>query len=107
MALSLDNHLARKTDDYAVSASLAVALAKAALGVLPGQEAGGRAPAASLKGVVINVNFPIAQGQMLQGLFLARQVRAAVAGGGRSGRWQWQKVAVAGGGGGLKESGPS
>ncbi|PNW77438.1 hypothetical protein CHLRE_10g436500v5 [Chlamydomonas reinhardtii] len=78
MALSLDNHLARKTDDYAVSASLAVALAKAALGVLPGQEAGGRAPAASLKGVVINVNFPIAQGQMLQGLFLARQSLACV-----------------------------
>ncbi|GFR42531.1 hypothetical protein Agub_g3431 [Astrephomene gubernaculifera] len=94
MALSLDNHLARKPDDYALSASLALPLVRAMLGLLPGQAAaaapaadgqqqegqpaGRRPPAASLRGVVVNVNFPIGQGQLLQGMYLARQSIACV-----------------------------
>ncbi|KAG2501277.1 hypothetical protein HYH03_001080 [Edaphochlamys debaryana] len=78
LALSLDNHMARKQDDYAMSATLAVPLVRAALGLLPGQDPSARVPAASLKGVVVNVNFPIGQGQMVQGLYLARQSVACV-----------------------------
>ncbi|KXZ46519.1 hypothetical protein GPECTOR_43g956 [Gonium pectorale] len=78
IAFSLDNHLARKADDYALSAVLSVALVRAALGLLPGQDPSKPAPAASLRGVVLNVNFPISQGQMLQGMYLARQSVACV-----------------------------
>ncbi len=73
-------------------------LVRAALGLLPGDPHGAgaangaangsgsgvtdaRPPAARLKGVVVNVNFPIGQGQMLQGMYLARQVRAGAAAG--------------------------
>ncbi|GLC41193.1 hypothetical protein PLESTB_001528300 [Pleodorina starrii] len=77
VAFSLDNHLARKPDDYALAATLCVPVVRALLGLLPGQETA-KPPAASLRGVVVNVNFPIAQGQMLQGLYLARQSVACV-----------------------------
>ncbi|GLI63968.1 hypothetical protein VaNZ11_007136 [Volvox africanus] len=77
IAFSLDNHLARKADDYSLSAALCVPLVRAMLGLLPGQDAN-RRPAGSLRGVVVNVNFPIGQGQLLQGLYLARQSVACV-----------------------------
>ena len=47
--MSLDNHLARKADDYSMSAALCIPIVKAMLGLLPGQ---GRAPALSLRGIV-------------------------------------------------------
>ncbi|GIL71810.1 hypothetical protein Vretimale_755 [Volvox reticuliferus] len=77
IAFSLDNHLARKPDDYSLSAALCVPLVRAMLGLLPGQDLS-RRPAGLLRGVVVNVNFPIGQGQLLQGLYLARQSVACV-----------------------------
>lgn len=53
---------------------------QAALGLLPGQPAvpdpnGGEATTAAkaLSGAVLNVNFPIGQGQMVQGFYLTHQ----------------------------------
>ncbi|GIL45866.1 hypothetical protein Vafri_3000 [Volvox africanus] len=77
VAFSLDNHLARKPDDYSLSAALCVPIVRAMLGLLPGQDPS-RRPAGLLRGVVVNVNFPIGQGQLLQGLYLSRQSVACV-----------------------------
>lgn len=77
IAFSLDNHLARKQDDYTMSASLAVSIVRATLGLGAGQSAA-KPPASALKGVVVNVNFPIGQGQMIQGVHLTRQSVACV-----------------------------
>lgn len=55
--------LDRPQDDYAMSASLAVSITRAALGLAPGQTS---APISALKGVVINVNIPIGQASARQ-----------------------------------------
>mmetsp|Transcript_4900 Transcript_4900/g.10513 ORF Transcript_4900/g.10513 Transcript_4900/m.10513 type:complete len:316 (-) Transcript_4900:435-1382(-) len=75
VAFSLDNHLARKVDDYQVASTLSVSVIKAMLGLLPGQSS---APASSLKGVVVNVNLPVNGPQRLQGFYLTHQSLSGV-----------------------------
>lgn len=48
-------------DDYIMSASLAVSIVRATLGLGAGQAASVKRPASALQGVVVNVNFPIGQ----------------------------------------------
>mmetsp|Transcript_19172 Transcript_19172/g.33007 ORF Transcript_19172/g.33007 Transcript_19172/m.33007 type:complete len:320 (-) Transcript_19172:226-1185(-) len=77
IAFSLDNHMARKVGDYTMSAQVSVSIAKAALGLLPGQQADAP-PCLALVGAVLNVNFPISQGQMMQGLYQTHQSMSCV-----------------------------
>eukprot|EP00200_Dunaliella_tertiolecta_P003896 CAMPEP_0202345926 /NCGR_PEP_ID=MMETSP1126-20121109/4944_1 /ASSEMBLY_ACC=CAM_ASM_000457 /TAXON_ID=3047 /ORGANISM="Dunaliella tertiolecta, Strain CCMP1320" /LENGTH=316 /DNA_ID=CAMNT_0048937277 /DNA_START=135 /DNA_END=1085 /DNA_ORIENTATION=- len=78
IAFSLDNHMARKMEDYAMSAQLSVAILKATLGMLPPHPSPPPASALKAQDVLLNVNFPIGQGQMVQGLYLTHQSLACV-----------------------------
>lgn len=70
MALSLDNHRARRMDDYAASASLSVAFIRALLAVLA------ESPSAlsdTSEGVVLNVNYPSGDVLGMKGVKLTHQ----------------------------------
>lgn len=55
LAFSLDNHAARAEEQYLSAAKYAVCIIKATLGILPGAIP---RPFFSLKGYVVNINFP-------------------------------------------------
>jgi len=75
MAFSLDNHKARRMDDYAVAAKLCASLVKAALGLLPGQVS---PPANHLSGIVLNVNVPSPASSHIKGYHLTHQSNAGI-----------------------------
>ncbi|KAF5829209.1 survival protein sure-like phosphatase/nucleotidase [Dunaliella salina] len=73
IAFSLDNHMARKLEDYATSAQLSVAILKAMLGMLPPHPSPPPADALKVHDVLLNVNYPMGQGELIQGLYLTHQ----------------------------------
>ncbi|KAG1663820.1 hypothetical protein FOA52_013385 [Chlamydomonas sp. UWO 241] len=71
LALSLDDHKARRVDDYTIAAKLCVSVVKAMLGLLPDQP--GPSPLESLRGTVLNVNVPSSTSSRLRGYYLTHQ----------------------------------
>ena len=70
IAFSLDNYKARSQEQYTYAAQHAVSIIKAVLGILPNSVP---RPLLSLKGYVINVNFPGQQFEQYKGLQLTFQ----------------------------------
>lgn len=70
LAFSLDNFKARSVEQYAAAAQYAVAIIKAALGILPTSVS---RPLLPLRGHVLNINFPHHDYKDIKGLYLCSQ----------------------------------
>ncbi|KAJ9533436.1 hypothetical protein QJQ45_026485 [Haematococcus lacustris] len=78
IAFSLDNHQARKEEDFEISAQISVALMRAALGLLPGQDPAVSPAEAFKQRGFLNVNIPNLHGRQLQGLHVTHMSQACV-----------------------------